>query len=1118
MAIILEAIAANGAVQRVPLADAATVVPAEPGLRYRLLNDAGGRVSPAALVKRVDGDLVVEGLAEEKSVSLQGFFTRCTPQDPCSMSMENIGGTPDETVTPSTQPVASLPDGGFLMYASGLTASEAAAARDTEFSFKPILGVVGGLAIVGAAGGGGGSSGSKSSDTTPPDAPVITSGEYTNQARPTITGTAERGSKLTLTLDVGSDGVADVTFETTVGSNGTWSVNTATATPTTGTMPTIAEGVTTSISARAVDAAGNASALTTARLTLDTHAPSPPTVDSPLLTNDTTPVIYGSAEPGSIVTVELDLNRDGTPDVRWTTTALASGTYSVDTGNAPASGSLPGGKLGDVSTTAVSVFATDLAGNASDRVSATLRVDATLPPPPTIATIAGDNMINAGEAGASVTISGTLDAAYADRPVSVQWGSLAPRAATVTGTAWSVVFAPADIPADGTQTVRVTYVNLVGTTSVEATQPVVIDRVKPGTPSIALNPDSDSGTKGDGITNDDTPTIRVTLTGTGAVTGDAVTIRSGSTAVAAAQLLATDVSAGYVDLTTSSLGPDGTKTLTATVTDQVGNVSSASTPLAITIDTTPPAAPTVTSLTTNDTTPAITGTAAAGDTLTVTVNGVTYPVGADLVRSGSNWTLTIPAANALAQGTYNVIARLTDAAGNFAVDTSTNELVIDTTPPTQTVTVTTVTDDVLPVTGTIPKGGTTNDTAPLVSGTLSVVLGAGESVQVLRNGTPVGTASASGTNWNYADSGLTSGNTYAYTARVVDAAGNQGPVSSSYSISVLTTAPTKTAAVTAVDDDVMPTIGLVPNGGTTNDTAPLIRGTLSAALGAGESVEVLRNGTSIGTASVTDLSWRYDDSGLTNGNTYSYTARVLDAASNPGATGAAYSIKIDTVAPTQTVTSITVTDDVLPVMGSVPDGGTTNDTAPLVSGTLSAALSAGESVQVLRESSDGTSSIGTAIVTGLSWRYDDSGLANGNTYTYTARVLDAAGNQGPDSAKHSIKLDTVAPTVTAFDILDNVGAVQGSVGNGDTTDDNTPTLKLTFSEVFGVGASLEVRLNGVPIVGGTIEPQVDPHTVHFLGPDPLSDGTYTYTAQMTDAAGNVGGFSASYKITIDTTP
>ncbi|KAA0209784.1 MAG: hypothetical protein DWB43_13650, partial [Lautropia sp.] len=691
MAIILEAIAANGAVRRVPLADAATVIPAEPGLRYRLLNDAGGRVSPAALVKRVDGDLVVEGLAEEKSVSLQGFFTRCTPQEPCSMSMENIGGTPDEAVTPSTQPVASLPDGGFLMYASGLTASEAVAARDTEFSFKPLLGVVGGLAIVGGAGGGGGGSGSKSSDTTPPDAPVITSGEYTSQSRPTISGTAERGAKLTLTLDVGSDGIADVTFETTVASNGTWSVNTATATPVTGTMPTIAEGVTTSISARAVDSAGNASALTTARLTLDTQAPPRPTVVSPLLTNDTTPVIYGSAEPGSIVTVELDLNRDGTPDVRWTTTALSSRTYSVDTGNAPASGSLPGGKLGDVSTTAVSVFATDLAGNASDRVSATLRVDATLPPAPTIATIAGDNMINADEAGDSVTISGTLDAAYADRPVSVQWGSLAPRAATVTGTAWSVEFAPADIPADDTQTVRVTYVNPAGTTSVEATQPVVIDRVKPGAPSIALNPDSDSGTKGDGITNDDTPTIRVTLTGTGAVTGDAVTIRSSSTAVATAQLLATDVSAGYVDLTTSSLGPGGTKTLTATVTDQVGNVSSASTPLAITIDR---SAPTVTI--TDDTPGTATGpvtftftfsepvTGFAASDITVT-NG---SKGAFTGTSGSSvYTLVVtPTAGSASDIVVSVAAGVaTDLTGNPNFGPVSVTQPFDTAPPTLTI-------------------------------------------------------------------------------------------------------------------------------------------------------------------------------------------------------------------------------------------------------------------------------------------------------------------------------------------------------------------------------------------------------------------------------------------------
>ncbi|RPH66714.1 MAG: hypothetical protein EHM83_03300, partial [Burkholderiales bacterium] len=470
MAIILEAVAANGAVQRVPLADGATAVPAQPGLRYRLINDAGGRVAPAALVKRVDGDLVVEGLPEDKSLSLQGFFTRCTPQDACSLSMENIGGEPDEAVTPATQPVAALPEGGFLMYASGMTASAAAPPRESEFSFKPLVGVAGGLAILGAAGGGGGGSKGGSSDTTPPAAPVITSGVFTNNPKPVFAGTAEPGSTLTMTLDVGSNGSSDVTYSTRVASDGSWRIDTASATPTAGSLPTIAEGVTTSIAARATDAAGNASPLTTGTVTLDTIAPGTPTIDSPLLTNDATPLIEGSADPGAIVTVSLDLDRNGTTDVSFTTTAGSSGTYAVDLGTAtPTSGTLPGGKLGDLSTTDISVVASDLAGNASPAATAVLQVDTSIPPPPTIDTIAGDDAINATEALQPVTITGTLDPAHADRPVSVQWGTLAPRAATVTGTDWTITFAPADIPADGVRTVRVTYVGTAGTTSAEAT-------------------------------------------------------------------------------------------------------------------------------------------------------------------------------------------------------------------------------------------------------------------------------------------------------------------------------------------------------------------------------------------------------------------------------------------------------------------------------------------------------------------------------------------------------------------------------------------------------------------------------------------------------------------------
>ena len=61
----------------------------------------------------------------------------------------------------------------------------------------------------------------------------------------------------------------------------------------------------------------------------------------------------------------------------------------------------------------------------------------------------------------------------------------------------------------------------------------------------------------------------------------------------------------------------------------------------------PSVTPTVTPLSTNDTTPTITGTAtvAAGETLTVTVNSVTYTAGDGNLSYDSlnhTWSLTIP--------------------------------------------------------------------------------------------------------------------------------------------------------------------------------------------------------------------------------------------------------------------------------------------------------------------------------------------------------------------------------------------------------------------------------------------------------------------------------------------
>ncbi|NLF73821.1 MAG: hypothetical protein GX575_32830, partial [Candidatus Anammoximicrobium sp.] len=107
--------------------------------------------------------------------------------------------------------------------------------------------------------------------------------------------------------------------------------------------------------------------------------------------------------------------------------------------------------------------------------------------------------------------------------------------------------------------------------------------------------------------------------------------------------------------------------------------------LNITIDTTPPAV-TVNSLMTNEATPAITGTVSDG-TLQVVVNGKTYMAGdGNLTVNGTDWTLQIPAGDALGEGTYPVTASSTDMAGNSGTDGTTNELIVDTTPPSLAIT------------------------------------------------------------------------------------------------------------------------------------------------------------------------------------------------------------------------------------------------------------------------------------------------------------------------------------------------------------------------------------------------------------------------------------------------
>jgi hypothetical protein len=92
----------------------------------------------------------------------------------------------------------------------------------------------------------------------------------------------------------------------------------------------------------------------------------------PAASSDRTPVLSGTAEPGSTVSITIDPdNNPATPnDVVFSSTADATGNWSVDTGSAtPVSGTMPADGLAIGTPTSLTVTARDVAGNISAQFS-----------------------------------------------------------------------------------------------------------------------------------------------------------------------------------------------------------------------------------------------------------------------------------------------------------------------------------------------------------------------------------------------------------------------------------------------------------------------------------------------------------------------------------------------------------------------------------------------------------------------------------------------------------------------------------------------------------------------------------------------------------------------------
>jgi hypothetical protein len=113
---------------------------------------------------------------------------------------------------------------------------------------------------------------------------------------------------------------------------------------------------------------------------------------------------------------------------------------------------------------------------------------------------------------------------------------------------------------------------------------------------------------------------------------------------------------------------------------------------------------------------------------------------------------------------------------------------------------------------------------------------------------------------------------------------------------------------------------------------------------------------------------------------------ALDAAGNASATASATQ-DYDTLAPGQRLSLFRVTDDQPPNIGTLSNGGQTNDRTPIVTLTLDTVLGSGETLTLVRN--------GIAIRTlgaGNSLPPVDDSIPATGSFAYTATIADAAGN------------------------------------------------------------------------------------------------------------------------------
>ena len=854
---------------------------------------------------------------------------------------------------------------------------------------------------------------------------------------------AEAGQTVTVTLN-------GVHYTTIVEANGSWSVTVPSA-----DLSGITDGNYT-VSAAVSDKAGNPASADRDVL-VDTTVPQLTihTVSDDDVINSAEHaqalIVTGSvtgAAAGDVVTVTLN-------GKSYTATLDASGNWSV---GVPAA-DVTALAAGDYTITAA---LTDKAGNSN---SATHGVAVNLTAPGlTIDTVSGDDVINSTEKTQDLTISGTASGLAAGAVVTVMLNGKAYSAQVDDNGKWTTTVPASEVGqlGEALYTVTASATDSVGN-STRASHTVNVESVLPG---VIINTIA-----GDDVINAAELAAGQTISGkvVNAEAGNTVAVTIGGNRYTATVQNDLTWSVAVPESVLTALG-NGDLTVTASVTNGVGNSGSAERD--ITIDANLPglrvdtvAGDDVINSIEHGQNLIVTGSSdglTAGTTLTVTVNGKTYPA---TVLADGTWRAAIPAADvgALAAGTVTVTVAGQSSAGNpvsishdVTVDLATVAISIDAI----------ASDDVI---NAAEKG------ADLVLSGATSNVEENQTVTITFGGKSYTATVGADGKWTAtvpaADlAGLKDGDASVQVS-VTNVNGNSASAGREYSVDA--TAPTVTINTLATDD--------ILNAAEAKSDLT-VSGTTTAE--AGQTVTVSLNGKDYTTTVSADGSWTLnvpaaDVAALTDGSV-TVTASVSDKAGNQASVD--HNLTVDATVPAVTINTV-AGDDVINLAE--------HSQAHIISGTATGAA-AGDKVTV----TIGGQTYTTVLDAAGNWSVGVpasviSGLSDGSV-TVTASVTDAAGNTG--TGTHNVTVDTGLPSVSFNAISDD--NVLNAVEKGQD-------LRVSGTSAnLAEGTVVAVTLNGKNYTATTAADGTWSLTVPAADLAGLGEANYTLSASATNGVGN----------------